>query len=59
MNLGTPELILILFVGLLLFGAKRLPELGRSIGTAMREFRRGAREAEEKSPPGSDSEPNP
>jgi sec-independent protein translocase protein TatA len=33
------HIILILFVGLMLFGGKRLPEIGRSLGTGMREFK--------------------
>jgi len=37
--LGTPELIIIMVVLLLLFGAKRLPEMGRSVGRGMREFK--------------------
>ena len=40
-NLGFGELLVILAVVLLLFGSKRLPELGRSLGQAMREFQRG------------------
>jgi len=38
-NIGPLELILILVVVLLLFGAKRLPELGRSLGSGMKEFK--------------------
>jgi sec-independent protein translocase protein TatA len=38
-NIGPLELIIILLVVLLLFGAKRLPELGRSLGSGMREFK--------------------
>jgi sec-independent protein translocase protein TatA len=48
-SLGPQEIILIMVAALLLFGAKRLPELGRSLGQGMREFRRslsGAEEAE-------------
>jgi len=37
-NISAPEIILLLLVALLLFGAKRLPEIGRSLGTGMREF---------------------
>ncbi len=37
--IGTPELIIIMIVLLLLFGAKRLPEMGRSLGRGMREFK--------------------
>ncbi|MGZ4104053.1 MAG: Sec-independent protein translocase subunit TatA/TatB [Actinomycetota bacterium] len=39
MDLGWPELIILLVLLLLLFGAKRLPEIGRSLGRGMREFR--------------------
>jgi len=39
-NLGWQELLIILVVVLLLFGAKRLPEIGSSLGQAMREFKR-------------------
>jgi sec-independent protein translocase protein TatA len=38
-NIGAPEIILLLLVALLLFGAKRLPEIGRSLGKGMREFK--------------------
>ena len=38
-NISAPEIILLLVVALLLFGAKRLPEIGRSLGTGMREFK--------------------
>lgn len=38
--LGVPELIFILVLALLIFGPKRLPEIGRTIGRAMGEFRR-------------------
>ena len=38
-NIGFPELLLILVAVLLLFGAKRLPEIGRSLGSGMREFK--------------------
>jgi sec-independent protein translocase protein TatA len=38
-NIGTGEIILLLLLALLLFGAKRLPEIGRSLGHGMREFK--------------------
>ncbi len=40
-NIGGPELIIILVVVLLLFGAKRIPDLAKSLGTGVREFRKG------------------
>jgi sec-independent protein translocase protein TatA len=38
-NIGTTEIILLLLLALLLFGAKRLPEIGRSLGSGMKEFK--------------------
>ena len=38
-NVGAPEIVLLLLLALLLFGAKRLPEMGRSMGRGMREFK--------------------
>jgi sec-independent protein translocase protein TatA len=38
-NIGTGEILLLLLLALLLFGAKRLPEIGRSLGSGMREFK--------------------
>lgn len=54
MNIGWPEILLILLVVLLLFGAKRLPDLARSLGKSLREFKKGREEGEasdEKKPP--------
>lgn len=39
LNIGTPELILILGVALLLFGGNKLPELARGLGKGIREFK--------------------
>jgi sec-independent protein translocase protein TatA len=41
LDLGAPELIIILAIILLLFGGRKLPELSRSLGTSMRELRSG------------------
>jgi sec-independent protein translocase protein TatA len=38
-NIGPLEIVGLLILALLLFGAKRLPEIGRSLGTGMREFK--------------------
>lgn len=43
-QIGMQEILLILFILLLLFGAKRLPELGQSLGKGIREFKRGVSE---------------
>lgn len=42
--LGMPEIIMIFIVGLLLFGPRKMPQLGRSIGRALGEFRRASNE---------------
>ena len=43
-NIGPTELIVILVLALIVFGPKRLPEIGRSIGRSLREFRRASDE---------------
>ncbi len=43
-GIGTPELLVILVIVLLLFGAKKLPELARSLGTSVKEIRKGVNE---------------
>jgi sec-independent protein translocase protein TatA len=43
-SLGIPEILLILAVVLLLFGAKKLPEMARSLGRSSNEFKKGLRE---------------
>jgi sec-independent protein translocase protein TatA len=65
-EIGIAGLIVILIVALLVFGPKRLPEIGRSLGRGMREFKDSisgheekaelpARSADESSPPSSSS----
>ena len=41
-GIGLPEFILILIVGLIVFGPSKLPELGRAVGKGMREFRKAS-----------------
>lgn len=43
---GGPELLIVLFIAILLFGADKLPKLARSSGQAMGEFRKGRDEIE-------------
>ncbi|WP_078596183.1 twin-arginine translocase TatA/TatE family subunit [Evansella clarkii] len=38
-NIGIPGLILIFVIALLIFGPKKLPELGKAVGTTLREFK--------------------
>jgi TatA/E family protein of Tat protein translocase len=44
MGIGGPELMVIVILALILFGGKKLPEIGRTVGKAMREFRNVMRE---------------
>jgi TatA/E family protein of Tat protein translocase len=44
MNLGFSEMIFIFFIALIIFGPKKLPEIGRQIGKALNEFKRASNE---------------
>lgn len=44
MNLGFPEMIFLFFLALIIFGPKKLPEIGRQIGKAINEFKRASNE---------------
>ena len=44
MNLGGPEWLIILLIVLLIFGARKLPDLARSLGSSAKEFRKGIEE---------------
>lgn len=43
-DVGFPELLVILIIALLLFGANKLPEIGRSLGKSIQEFKKGMKE---------------
>ena len=47
MGIGIPELLLLVFLAILLLGARRIPELGASLGKALREFRKAKKEVED------------
>ncbi len=57
-SLGFKEILLVVLVIVLLFGARRIPELMRSMGQGIREFKGGLKESRDdekpKSPPGDD-----
>lgn len=46
-GLGASELLIILLIVVLLFGATKIPELGRSLGSGLKNFKDGLREADE------------
>jgi sec-independent protein translocase protein TatA len=46
MNIGWQEILLILLIALLLFGARKIPDLARSLGKGIREFKKGLSEIE-------------
>ena len=45
--IGWPEIVVVAIIALVIFGPKRLPELGRSIGKAITGFRKGLKETEQ------------
>ena len=46
-SIGTPEILLILLIVLIFFGAKKIPELAQGLGKGVREFRKAARDIQE------------
>ena len=55
-GLGGGELLIVLAIVLLLFGAKKLPELAGSMGKSIKEFRKATAEADEDAKPADDTE---
>src|SRR5512137_2766381 len=47
-NIGLPEMMVIMAIALLVFGPKKLPEIGRSVGKALREFKKSTEEIKDK-----------
>jgi len=54
--IGTQDLLIALAVGAFFFGAKKLPELSRSLGRALIEFKKGLEDAPDQKPPSPPSE---
>jgi sec-independent protein translocase protein TatA len=50
-GLGSQELIIILLIALFIFGAKKLPEIGKGLGKSIREFKSSVSGEDEKEPP--------
>lgn len=55
MNLGAPELLIVLLVILVLFGGAKIPKLARSLGQAQKEFKTGLEEGQKGEPASSES----
>lgn len=55
-GLGTSELLILAGIVLLLFGAKKLPQLGRSMGSAITNFKKGLNESDPDNKPDNRSE---
>lgn len=49
-NFGMTEILMLLVICLVLFGAKRIPEIGSSIGKGIKEFKRGLKDADSSEP---------
>ena len=58
-DIGGPELMLILFIFLLLFGANKLPELAKGLGKSVREFKKAASSVENEVRRAMEEEPAP
>jgi sec-independent protein translocase protein TatA len=47
MNIGAPEILIVLLIVLIIFGGSQLPKLARSLGSAQKEFKKGLQEGSE------------
>ena len=50
MNLGLPEMLVILCIVILIFGANKLPQLGKGVGSAIKNFKEGIKDGETQNP---------
>ena len=50
-GIGSTELVLLLFIVMIVFGAGKLPQVGRSFGTAINEFKNAVKPKDEEEPP--------
>jgi len=57
-NIGPTELIVILLIALIVFGPKRLPEVGKTLGRSLQEFRRASNDLREELQRGINEEPS-
>ncbi len=58
-GLGTTEMLLVLAVVILLFGAKKLPELAKGMGKSIKEFKKASNETDEEASEGAEKKPAP
>ena len=58
-GIGTTELIIIMFIILLIFGAKKLPELAQGLGKGIREFKKASNEIQDEFKASTESESTP
>jgi len=49
-RIGFPELLVVLFIVILIFGANRLPDLAKGVGKSIRNFKDAVKEGDEKKP---------
>ena len=58
-NIGLPELIVILVIVVLLFGTSKLPQLGKGLGDAIRNFKGAMKEGDQAPKPGNEADTKP
>jgi sec-independent protein translocase protein TatA len=56
-SFGAPELLIILAIVVVLFGATRIGDIGKGLGRGIREFRREVKDGQDESEPSADKEP--